>query len=151
MAFVALQIFFDAKPPASRHLPGTLGLFTVGASIGGVSALVSIGGGSLSVPFLQRHNIPIKRAIGTSAALGFPIAVTGTFGYLLSGWNSTHETALSLGFVYLPAVLIIWTTSVFTAPMGVKLAYRLPVTIIKRVFALLLMVLSVNMVFTIAT
>lgn len=151
MFCTAIQMLVGATPNPSRQLPGQAQLFGVGSIIGGISALASIGGGSLSVPFLHWHNVPIKRAIGTSAALGFPIAVSGTLGYIINGWQHTGATPLSFGFIYLPAVIIISALSVFTAPLGVKFAYYLPVPIIKRVFALLLFLLSAKMLFSVVS
>lgn len=149
MFCTALQMLIGATPNPTRQLPNNVCLFGAGSAIGGVSALASIGGGSLSVPFLHWHNVPIKRAIGTSAALGFPIAISGTLGYIINGWQQTNNDALSFGFIYLPAVLIISTLSVFTAPLGVKFAYHLPVPIIKKIFALLLFALSAKMLFSV--
>jgi uncharacterized membrane protein YfcA len=85
MAFVAVQLMIDHKPRPARQLPGTLGLSTVGVGIGGISALVAIGGGTLTVPFLTWCNVRLQTAIGTSAAVGFPIAFAGAVGYLANG------------------------------------------------------------------
>ena len=86
MGYVALQMLLNAKPKPQRELPGAMGLASVGAGIGAVSALVAIGGGSLSVPYLTWCNVNIRHAIATSAAIGLPIALAGTLGYLLNGW-----------------------------------------------------------------
>ncbi|MEZ5480548.1 MAG: sulfite exporter TauE/SafE family protein, partial [Thiolinea sp.] len=88
MAYVAVQMWLNIKPKPSRQLPGPLGLAGVGGVIGGVSALVAIGGGSLSVPFMTWCNVKIQQAIATSAAIGLPIALAGTVGYIISGWNA---------------------------------------------------------------
>ncbi|MBM4093657.1 MAG: sulfite exporter TauE/SafE family protein, partial [Planctomycetes bacterium] len=114
-------------------------------AIGLVSSLVGIGGGTLSVPFLMWCNQPGHRAIGTSAAIGFQIAVGGTLGYLVNGWRDLTLPLYSLGYVYLPALVCIVAASVLTAPLGVRLAHRLPVARLKRVFALLLIVVGLRM------
>lgn len=142
MTYIAIQMFLNIKPKPSRTLPGRLGLSLAGFGIGGISALVAIGGGSLTVPFLTWCNIKIQHAIGTSAAIGFPIALAGGLGYLLSGWNEVGLPENSLGFVYWPAVLLISVVSVVTAPLGAKLAHRLPVGILKKIFAVILLGLS---------
>lgn len=149
MGFVAIQMFINKKPKPNRALVGSAGMFAAGSGIGAISALVSIGGGSLTVPFLTWQNIDIKQAIGTSAAVGVPIAVAGTIGYLVNGWSNTSLDDYTLGFVNLPAVLFISLTSFFTAPIGAALAHKLPVSILKKIFAVLLVLLSIKMIFTV--
>jgi uncharacterized membrane protein YfcA len=85
MLYASLQMFFEVKPKPSRQLPGAAGLFGAGAGIGALSSVRAAGGAFLSIPFLVRCNVPLKRAIGTAAANGFPIAVAGTIGYVLNG------------------------------------------------------------------
>jgi uncharacterized membrane protein YfcA len=119
--------------------------------IGGVSALVAIGGGSLSVPFMTWCNVKIQQAIATSAAIGLPIAIAGTMGYLVSGWGVQGLPPYTFGFIYLPAAFTIALVSFFTAPLGAKLAHRLPVATLKKLFALLLIGLSLKMLHTILT
>jgi len=145
MAYVSLQMLANVKPKPSRELPGPVGMSAVGAGIGGVSALVAIGGGSLSVPFMTWCNVKVHNAIGTSAAIGLPIAVAGTIGYLVNGWGSGGMPDYSLGFIYLPALVLVSAVSVFTAPLGAKLAHRLPVATLKKVFAGVLMALCAKM------
>jgi len=145
MAYVSLQMFLNKKPKPSRTLIAAWGQFTAGSFIGGISALVSIGGGSLTVPYLVWQNVDIKKAIGTSAAVGFPIAVSGTLGYIVNGWEHTDMSQLTFGYIYLPAFLIIACCSYITAPLGVKLTHKLPIKIVKRIFAFLLIGLSLKM------
>ena len=145
MVYVAIQMFQNFQPPPSRQIPGKLPLFFTGGGIGLISALVAIGGGTLTVPFLAWHNIPLKRAIGTSAAVGFPIAVTGTIGYVLNGWNVSYPEPFLYGFIYLPAVLSISLVSYFTAPLGARLAHSLSVPTLKKVFAVFLLLISLKM------
>ncbi|MFK5894529.1 MAG: sulfite exporter TauE/SafE family protein [Pseudomonadota bacterium] len=149
MAFVSVQMFLDKKPIQHNNKAGAKQLFVVGGGIGAISALVSIGGGSLTVPYLVWRNFDIKKAIGTSAAVGFPIALAGTFGYVVNGWSHTSYENYTFGFVYLPAVVLISITSIFCAPIGAKLAHHLPVKTLKKIFALLLIVLSIKMLLSI--
>lgn len=149
MAYVSLQMIVNRKPVPSRQLPGTGGLVLAGSGIGGLSALVAIGGGSLTVPFLSWCNVRLPVAIGTSAAVGLPIAVAGALGYMLNGWGTDGLPAHTLGFVYWPAALSIVCFSALTAPLGARLAHRLPVTWLKRLFALMLMALSIEMLRTV--
>jgi uncharacterized protein len=143
--YVASQMILNKKPSPSRELPGSAGMFAAGGTIGVVSSLVGIGGGSLSVPFMIWCNLPVHTAIGTSAAIGFPIAVAGSVGYLVNGLQATSLPPLSLGYLYLPALLGIVLASVITAPLGVKLAHSLPVPLLKRIFALLLFAVATKM------
>ncbi len=149
MAYVALQMVLNIKPKPYRQLPGSVALSLVGVGIGGVSALVAIGGGSLTVPFMTWCNVKLPNAIGTSAAIGLPIAVAGTLGYLVSGWDIAGMPLYSVGFIYLPAVASIACVSVVTAPLGARLAHKLPVATLKKLFAVMLMLLSAKMLQTV--
>lgn len=145
MFYAATQMFFEAKPKASRQLPGASGLFGAGAVIGGFSSVLAAGGAFLSIPFLAWCNVPIKRAIGTAAANGFPIAVAGTAGYVINGVHVEGLPAGCAGFVYLPALAIIVLASMPMAPLGARLAHRLPVKKLRAVFALMLLALGLRM------
>lgn len=146
--YAATQMWLDFKPRPHRSLPGVAGTRLAGAVIGMVSSWVGIGGGTLSVPFMLWHNLPLHRAIATSSAIGFPIALAGAVGYIIGGWNLPALPPHSLGLVYLPALAGIVFGSVFTAPLGAHAAHRLPVRPLKRVFALLLYVLALRMALT---
>lgn len=143
--YVGTQMILDIKPKASRDLPGLPGMFGAGNVIGAVSSLVGIGGGTLSVPFMTWCNVKLHQAIGTSAAIGFPIAVAGAAGYVANGLRVDGLPEYSLGFIYLPALAAIAVASILTAPFGAKLAHRLPVKKLKKIFAVLLYTLGVRM------
>jgi uncharacterized membrane protein YfcA len=143
--YVALQMLTGKKPKPSRRLPGAAGMFGVGNVIGAVSSLVGIGGGTLSVPFMVWCNIPVHHAIGTSAAIGFPIAIAGTIGYIVNGLAATRPAPAMLGYINLPALAGIVVASVLTAPLGVRLAHSLPVDRLKRIFAFLLLAVATRM------
>ena len=145
---VATQMILNKKPKASRELPGSAGMFGVGTTIGVASALVGIGGGSLSVPFMMWCNVAAHRAIGTSAAIGFPIAIAGAAGYIVNNLHAVGLPPYSLGYVYLPALAFIVCFSVMTAPLGAKLAHALPVDRLKRIFALFLYAVATKMVWS---
>ncbi len=149
MAYVSIQMILNVKPKPSRDLPGAAGLAGVGGVIGVISALVAIGGGSLSVPFMTWCNVKMQNAIGTSAAIGLPIALAGAAGYLINGWGGDGLPDWSLGYVFLPALLLISAVSTFTAPLGARLAHRLPVATLKKIFAGVLMALSAKMLHTV--
>lgn len=143
--YVASQMLMNKKPEPSRQLPGRFGMFGVGNVIGSFSSLVGIGGGTLSVPFMTWCNIPVHEAIGTSAAIGFPIAIAGTMGYIYNGLHVPDLPAYAVGYVYLPALAGLIVTSVLTAPLGVHLAHSLPVARLKRIFAILLLIVATRM------
>jgi uncharacterized membrane protein YfcA len=135
----------NSKPRLTRGLPGPVGMFGVGNGIGAVSSLLGIGGGILSVPFMVWCNLPVHDAIGTSAAIGFPIAVAATAGYIVNGLHVAGLPAHTLGYVFLPALAGIVSASVLTAPLGARLAHSLPVVGLKRIFAVLIMVVGTKM------
>ncbi|EIJ34733.1 sulfite exporter TauE/SafE family protein [Thiothrix nivea] len=145
MGYVSLQMILNVKPKPHRELPGATGLASVGGVIGAVSALVAIGGGSLTVPYLTWCNINIRNAIATSAAVGLPIALAGTLGYLLNGWGQAGLPDYTLGYIYWPAVVLISAISYFITPFGAHLAHSLPVATLKKGFAVLLILLSLKM------
>ncbi len=146
--YAALQMALNFKPAPSRMLPGPFGMLGAGGLIGAVSSWVGIGGGTLSVPFQVWCNVPFHRAVGTSAAIGFPIAFAGLTGYIIGGWNSAELPPLSLGFISLPALAGIAAGSILTAPLGARTAHSLPVARLKQVFAMLLFLLAIRMLVT---
>jgi uncharacterized membrane protein YfcA len=149
MSFVAYKMFQKVHYYHNEKHHSRVGNILSGSFIGAVSALVSIGGGSLSVPYLMHQNFDIKRAIGTSAAIGFPIAISGTLGYLVNGWSYTDLNHWIVGYIYMPAVVLVAISSAFTAPLGVKYATKLPADKLKKIFGVLAAALSVKMLFSV--
>lgn len=135
---VATRMMFARTYSGHHALPGRVGMSVAGSIIGGVSALVGIGGGTLTVPFLAYCAVKIKQAVGTSAAAGLPIALAGTIGFVLNGWSVEELPPGSFGYVYLPAFGLISVSSVLFAPFGACLANALPVAVLKRIFACLM-------------
>ena len=149
-AFVAIsatQMLLDRKPSASRDLPEALGMFAAGGAIGVLAGLVGAGGGFISVPFMTWCNVKIHNAVATSAALGFPIALAGTLSNVYFGMNTPGLPPGSLGFVSLPALLVVSFASVLTAPLGARTAHTLPVKSLRKVFALTLVALAGSMLY----
>ncbi len=142
---VALQMALELRPNASRVLPGRIGMSLAGSIIGAVSALVGIGGGTLTVPFLVWCNVTMQKAVATSSACGLPIAIAGAVGFMLTGWQNPQLPDASTGFVYWPAFFGIILTSMMTAPLGARLAHRLPSRTLKKVFAVFLAILGIRM------
>ena len=145
MFLAATQFLLDLRPRRTRPLPGAAGLFGAGAVIGAASSLLAAGGAFLSIPFLVWCAVPLRRAIGTAAAIGFPIALAGTAGYVMQGWRIGGMPPASLGYVYLPALALVVTASMLVAPAGARLAHRLPVMRLRMVFAVVLYALAVRL------
>lgn len=142
---ISAQMISSYRPPASRNMPGALGTAAAGGVIGMISSFVGIGGGSLSVPFMTYCNMDIHKAVGTSAAIGFPIALAGTLGYIVGGWGRPGLPPDTLGFVHLWALFGIAAASCVTAPLGVRLSHSLPTKKLKRFFAIFLMCVGLKM------
>jgi len=140
---VAAYMLWGVKAHTHNTSPSLINFNISGGAIGFISSIVGIGGGSMTVPWLMWHGSSIHKAIATSAAVGFPIAVGGAISYLYAGWNHALLPQYSLGFIYLPALFSIILSSVFFAPLGARLAHKLEVNKLKRVFAFLLIALAV--------
>lgn len=142
---VGLQMLLGAHAEARRQLSGKPGMFLVGGVIGMVSAVVGIGGGSLTVPFLNWCGVHMRNAVATSAACGLPIAVAGAIGFVVAGWGDIALPEGTTGFVYWPAFVGISIASFLLAPLGARLAHSLPLPILRRVFAALLLAVGSKM------
>lgn len=139
-------MFINKKPKPEQHeLPGRIGLFSYGAFSGELSSLLGAGGAFVTVPFMIWCNVSPHVAIATSSGLGFPIALASTLGYVFDSFGRPDLPAGSFGFIYLPAVACIVATSIFTAPLGAKLARKLNVVQLKRVFRVMLMLSALFM------
>ncbi len=142
---VALQLLFGLRALAQARRPGRLRLWCAGGVIGGFSALLGIGGGTLTVPFLRWHGVEIRQAVGTAAAAGFPIALAGAMGFLVAGWGLASLPPGSAGFLYWPPVIGIVVTSVLAAPLGAAWAHSLPRAGLQRLFGVILLVTGLRM------
>ncbi|MFA7387567.1 MAG: sulfite exporter TauE/SafE family protein [Thiohalobacteraceae bacterium] len=143
---VAAQMLLVDRYQARFDLPGRIGLAGAGGLIGAFSALIGIGGGTLTVPFLVWCRVPVLRAVATSAACGLPIAVAGALGFVFTGWQSPHLPVWATGYVYWPAWLGIVLASSFSAGLGARLAHRLQARRLRQGFALLLILIGLRMI-----
>ena len=142
LTFSAMQMFFERRPKPGRTMPQGSALFAAGAAIGVISTLVGAGGAFITVPFMIACNVSIINAVATSAALGFPIAVAGTLGYIIAGWSLQDMPSGAIGYLYLSALFTLAAGSMLAAPWGARVAHRMNVRQLKRAFACLLLTLA---------
>jgi uncharacterized membrane protein YfcA len=140
---MAIQIWLAKQPEQAPDKPSRSAVFITAAAIGCGSGLVGIGGGSLVVPYLHYLGEKITRCVGTAAACGLPIALAGTSSYVVMGWDARMPD-FSFGYIYLPGFLGIIIASSLTAPLGVKLAHKLPAQKLKKVFAVFLFLVGIH-------
>jgi uncharacterized membrane protein YfcA len=141
----ATSILLGRMPTASRQVPGFIGMFIAGLVISSVSAFAAIGGAFMTIPFLMYCNVPLLQAIGTAAAVGFPIALAGSVGFIATGWSVAGLPGPHLGFVYFPALVGIVIPSMLLAPVGAAAAHSLPTQRLRQIFAVLLYAFATRM------
>ena len=141
----ATQMLLGRGTGAAVALPGRTATMVVGLAIGIICGLVSAGGAFLTVPWMLYCGVPMLTAIGTGAAIAVPVVFVGTIGYVISGWHAQGLPPFAVGFVYLPALLALVLASTPMTSAGAHLAHRLPVMVLKRIFAVLLYVLATRM------
>jgi len=141
----ATQILLGRPASAAAAMPGRTVVLSIGLAIGVVCGLVSAGGAFLTVPWMLYCGVPMLTAIGTGAAIAVPVVLVGTIGYIATGLTAPGLPAHAIGFVYLPALLALVLASGPAALAGAHLAHRLPTTVLKRIFAVLLYVLATRM------
>ena len=144
LATVTAQMVLGLRPRAGRGLPGRAGLAAMALFIGASSSLFGGGAAAVGVPFLTWCSMTMHRAIGTVAALGFPLAIAGAAGYVAAGLDAPGMPPWSAGFVYLPAFVGISVASVLVAPFGARLAHRLTGPTLRRIFAVFLIAIGVK-------
>ena len=149
ICLLAIQLLLDLSSKITARktteLPGIVGLFFFGALMGVVSSFAGIGGAILSIGFLTWRGLTMHHAIGTAAAIGVPLAIAGTIGFVVTGLTDHALPEWSLGYVYLPAFAAIALTSMFFAPLGARLAHKLPVKTLKKIFVVFLVALATKM------
>ncbi|WP_118135641.1 sulfite exporter TauE/SafE family protein [Oceanicella sp. SM1341] len=128
-----------------QSMPGLLGRSIASPVIGFLSVLMGIGGGSFGVPLMTLYNQPIHRAVATAAGFGVLIAVPSFIGFLLTGWGIEDKPPFTVGYVNIPAFVIVVAMTLISAPIGVRLAHALPAKPLKRIFAVFIFLMAVNM------
>ncbi|GMM89402.1 sulfite exporter TauE/SafE family protein [Vibrio fortis] len=142
---LALQMLLSIRSSSQKTMPAPAKTVACGGGIGVISSLAGIGGGSLSVPFLNHHGVEMRKAVGSSSVCGCVIAISGMIGFIWHGSSVESLPAYSLGYVYVPALVAISCTSVLTTRIGAKLATQLPTPVLKKVFAVFLMFIAATM------
>lgn len=148
LLLVAIRMQWNRQPNPSRNVPRALALSLTGALIGGFSAMVGIGGGTLTVPFLVWCNVPLRQAVGTSAAAAVPIALLGAASFAWSGWGIAELPPGSTGYVHWPSLVGLTPLALLCAPLGTRLAHRLPTSLVRRAFGVLLLLVAARMIFS---
>lgn len=144
--FLAIKMAFGAKSKVeNKPLPGRIGFSLVGFIIASFCTLLGMGGGSLIVPYLTHHSVSIRRAVSTAAVCGFPIALMGVIGLMSVGADETGRPEWSSGYVYWPAFAGIVIPSMIMAPIGAKLSHRLSTVLLRRIFSVFLVIVSIDM------
>ncbi|MGB8339815.1 MAG: sulfite exporter TauE/SafE family protein [Burkholderiales bacterium] len=146
--YLSLSMVTQKKTKSARGLPRPLVTASVGAGIGAVSSLIAAGGGFLSIPFMAWCNVKMHEAIGTSAALGFPISLAGGIGYIVAGWNAQSLPPHTIGYVYWPLLVCFVVSSMLMAPFGARLSHRTNVSTLRKWFAVLLAGLATKMMWS---
>lgn len=145
---IAARMGFNVQPKPHHQLPGKVGLWISALILSWVSSLVGLAGGVLIVPYLTRCNVAINNAVSTSAACTLPIAFAGGMSFLVIGlFHTTGLPHWSVGYVFLPALAGIAVMSMVFAPIGARLSKKLPPETLKRVFAVFLVLVGINMMF----
>ncbi len=145
VGYSATQLLRTTAAKPTRQLPTLAGQAVAGGGIGFLAGLVGAGGAFIAVPFMTRCNVPMHNAVATGAAIGFPVALASTAGYVIGGWSQPPALPGALGFLYLPALAVIALASVLTAPLGARVAHALNVRQLRRIFAVMLYLLAADM------
>ena len=143
---IAIQMVAGFRPNPGRDVPGGTGLTLAGLLIGIASAIFGIGGGSLTVPYLTWCNVKMQHAVGTSSAGGMPIAIAGTLGFILAGWDAADLPVYSVGYIYLPALFGIGITSIIFSQIGAGFAHKIPAQTLKKCFGGILVLVGIKLI-----
>lgn len=146
VVYLAIKMILSIKPKDVKKTLTATASVIGGILIGIASSIAGIGGGGFIVPFLNARGIDMKKAIGSSAFCGMLLGLSGMLSFIVGGWNHSEMPAYSLGYVYLPAVIAITATSFFTSKLGASTTDKLPVKTLKRYFAVLLIIIAINMI-----
>ena len=145
LVVASVQLIFEFPPPSQNPQTNLLGPVIAGGGIGWLSGVFGIGGGIFSVPYFYHRGLKMMNAIGTSAACGIPIALAGSISYIFIGFENINLPDYSLGYIYLPATIIVGVMSSLTAKIGVNIAHRMKQKKLRIAFAFLVMIMALNL------
>jgi uncharacterized protein len=145
LVVASVQLIFEFPPPPQNPQTNLIGPFIAGGGIGWLSGVFGIGGGIFSFPYFYHRGLKMMNAIGTSAACGIPIAISGSISYMIVGLNENNLPDYSIGYVYLPATIIVGVMSSLTAKFGVNIAHRMKQKKLRIAFAFLVMIMALNL------
>ena len=145
LVVASVQLIFEFPPPSQNPKTNLAGPVIAGGGIGWLSGVFGIGGGIFSVPYFYHRGLKMMHAIGTSAACGIPIAIAGSISYILIGYDNLNLPEYSVGYVYLPATIIVGVMSSLTAKFGVNIAHRMKQKKLRIAFAFLVMIMALNL------
>ncbi|MBS0287140.1 MAG: sulfite exporter TauE/SafE family protein [Proteobacteria bacterium] len=143
-----LLVEANNKPALTKRNIAPLFLLMLATAIGVLAGMLGLGGGVLLIPLLLWLGTTMVQASATSAACAFPTATAGAIMAVIAGWHNEALPAMTWGFVYWPVALILGVASLFGAPVGVSLAHRLPVQVVKRIFGVILILIAVRMIWS---
>ena len=145
LVVASVQLIFEFPPPPQNPQTNLVGPVIAGGGIGWLSGVFGIGGGIFSVPYFYHRGLKMMNAIGTSAACGIPIALAGSISYMIIGFDNINIPENSVGYVYLPATIIVGLMSSFTAKYGVNIAHRMKQKKLRIAFAFLVIIMALNL------
>jgi len=147
MSVLAVQIYRGSKKITEQDQKPSTGQLVLGGGLTGfLASIAGLGGGAILVPYLTHIGTNIRKSIGTAAACGMVVAVFGSIGYLMAGWQFNNSIEF-VGFVHWPTALMIMLFSYFSAPFGVKAGQKLNQVQLKKVFAVFMMLVSAKLLF----
>lgn len=149
---IAARTFLQKQPQAATTIPTTLPkpavLSGAGFGMGVISSLLGIGGGVMNVPFLLFYNVPMKNAVGISSAISFCVSIFGFVSYVYFGLSDNNLPPYSLGYCNVPIMACLAVATIIFAPLGVKMAHKLPAPILKKIFATLVLVVGTKILWS---
>ena len=145
---LASYMLISIRSQRSREMPSKIKLQVISLFTGVAASLMGMAGGAILVPVLTYFGMPLRHCVGIATVCGVMVALFGSLGYIISGFNNELLPSWSFGYVYLPALLGIVLTSSLFAPVGVKFAVKLPVATLKKIFAMFLILVAIKMILT---
>lgn len=144
---VGIRLLQNPKASDVKILPSVWSVRIVTFFIGELAGMLGVGGGVLIVPYLLRCQLDMRNAVGTSIACGMAIGIVATLTYMLTGLISFTHIPWSTGYIYWPAFLGVGVMSILFAPLGALLAHKLPGDLLKRIFAVLILLIAGDMLY----